>query len=207
MHGNKSRNIFLHISAFTCLSVLIVLCMLPTPQREEVTALQERAESIYQKGNFSQLDCLAYELVLRNQKGEILAYYDELQNYEQVVREIFTEKGIQELEQSYSGMTPLIFKKNGKVYRSSSTTESDSTTYFCNPSSIKMIGRGWNRFMYEAVLIPECRENQGNPVKIQFSLQRKKGRLLVEKLNYPGVFLYKGAYTDEQLQNFNISEL
>lgn len=118
------------------------------PTEEEIIELLHIAESIYQPGNFDTLSALSQENLLDG------SYYDEVGGYEEAVAEVFTEGGIQQLEETGFLQIPLIRKLDGKVYRVSPMTDSAVLTCYEIIDGVKLTAEDSGNYFYEITHTP-----------------------------------------------------
>ena len=186
-----------------------VLAYPKTPTEDQLTNLLGKAEGVYALGFDNVFEIGKQEVSLRSPAEEVIGYYDEILNYEEVVSEIFTQNGREQLESSGYGSLPRFLKKDGKIYRASNTLN-NSMEYLKEISSVKLLERTWNTFTYEAVVTPlyqwlDETEKQDSQT-IAFTVRIQDGKLKVEKLDYPGASGDEIGYTQEELDSISWHE-
>ena len=211
MLKNKKSLSVLLVFCTVCLLVGIGFCAYPdTPSDDELLSVLQDAESVYHPIDERLLATVSYELMLRNSQGEIIAYYDEVDGYEEVVPQIFTQNGIEELENLYDGSCPWFLKKDGKFYRSSCVTEARGTTYFhseynLNETLFRLVKRTWNSFTYEVTTTPEGVFGPRETIVLPVTVRREDGKLKIDSLLYPNPLCSsydENCYTQEELESF-----
>ena len=215
MLKNKKSLSVLLVFCTVCLLVGIGFYAYPdAPSDDELLSVLQDAESVYSPCSERLLHTVSGsgELMLRNSQGEIIAYYDEVDGYEEVVPQIFTQNGIEELENLYDGSCPWFLKKDGKFYRSSCVTEARGTTYFrseYNPNEtlFRLVNRTWNSFTYEVTTTPEGVFGPWETVVLPVTVRREDGKLKIDSLLYPMCYPYsKNHYTQEELETFHFDD-
>ncbi|MBR5559662.1 MAG: hypothetical protein IKU72_05405 [Oscillospiraceae bacterium] len=118
------------------------------PSEEEVIQLLHIAESIYQPGNYDVLSVISYE----NYIDEL--YYDEVGGYEEAAAEIFTQNGVEQLEETLFQEIPLIRKDGDKVYRASAMADSATLRCYELIDSVTLTAQNSGNFFYEITHTP-----------------------------------------------------
>ena len=217
MLKNKKSLSVLLVFCTVCLLVGIGFYIYPdAPSDDELLSVLQDAESVYHLGDERLLHTVSGsgELMLRNSQGEIIAYYDEVDGYEEVVPQIFTKNGIEELENSYNVTTPWILKKGGKVYRCSCMVVAEGTTYFhgeYNPNEtlFRLVNRTWNSFTYEVTTTPEGVFGPRETIVLPVTVCRENGKLKIDSLLYPNPLCSsydENCYTQEELETFHFDD-
>lgn len=119
-----------------------------SPTEEEIIELLHIAESIYQPGNFDTLSAVSQENYIND------LYYDEVDGYEEIVAEFFTQGGIEQLEKTVFLEIPLIYKEGNKVYRASAMTDSALTIYYEIIDGISLTAQDSGNYFYEITHTP-----------------------------------------------------
>lgn len=217
MLKNKKSLSVLLVFCTVCLIVGIGFYIYPdTPSDDELLSVLQDAESVYHLGDKRLLHTVSGsgELMLRNNQGEIVVYYDEIDGYEEIVPKIFTQNGIEELENSCDGSCPWILKKDGKIYRLSCMVVAAGTTYFhgeYNPNEtlFRLVNRTWNSFTYEVTTTPEGVFGPEETIVLPVTVRREDGKLKIDSLLYPNPLCSsydENCYTQEELETFHFDD-
>ena len=118
------------------------------PTEEAVIDLLRRAEAIYQPGNFDILSAVSQENFIDG------AYYDEVGGYEEAVAGIFTQNGIEQLEETVFLELPLFLREDGKVYRQSAMTDSAVLRCYELIDAVALTARDSGNYFYEITHVP-----------------------------------------------------
>ena len=118
------------------------------PTEEEIIELLHIAESIYQPGNFDALSAVSQENYIND------LYYDEVDGYEEIVAEFFTQGGVEQLEKTVFLEIPLIYKEGDKIYRASAMTDSALTIYYEIIEGISLTAQDSGNYFYEITHVP-----------------------------------------------------
>ncbi len=117
------------------------------PSENEIKELLQKADSLYQRNNYSLFETRNNTVVFSENNAYIL-----VNDYDSVVREIFTEKEIKELEATGTkdGL-PIYLKFDGKVYklRGENPNLVTSSTHYGIFHWIKLVSIEGNRFTYD----------------------------------------------------------
>lgn len=183
------------LAVLACASLLIGITFTGSeknalPDDAEVAQLLQKGEAVYQMGNTEILSVSQYEIRI----GDL--YYDEIENYDQAVANLFTPQGILQLEETCCLNIKLIQKQEDKIYRASAMTDSAVTVFFDNISSIELIEQQENRFTYKVTHTSRPIRDEGREFTSRMVLMREDGRLLIESFDYP---LRDGQTADVQL--------
>ena len=151
------------------------------PDQAQVSALIEQAEGIYHP-NHPALTSVENLLPFSNQDDPSdIRYYDEVEDYEQVAAQVFTDRAKQALEQAFFQEGPVLFKRDDKVYHISNAHDSMGITYFAEIVSLKQTERSGDRLTYQ---VPPV---LGEAVTYEMVLVEQDGKLLLEEFPYPMV--------------------
>ena len=123
-----------------------------------------------------------------------IRYYDEVEDYEQVAAQVFTDRAKQALEQAFFQDGPVLFKRDDKVYHISNAHDSMGITYFAEIVSLKQTERSGDRLTYQVTAKPAQRAESmddppvlGEAVTYEMVLVEQDGKLLLEEFPYPMV--------------------
>lgn len=164
------------------------------PDQAQVSALIEQAEGIYHP-NHPALTSVENLLPFSNQDDPSdIRYYDEVEDYDQVAAQVFTDRAKQALEQAFFQEGPVLFKRDDKVYHISNAHDSMGITYFAEIVSLKQTERSGDRLTYQVTAKPAQRAESmddppvlGEAVTYEMVLVEQDGKLLLEEFPYPMV--------------------
>ena len=164
------------------------------PDQAQVSALIEQAEGIYHP-NHPALTSVENLLPFSNQDDPSdIRYYDEVEDYEQVAAQVFTDRAKQALEHAFFREGPVLFNRDDKVYHISNAHDSMGITYFAEIVSLKQTERSGDRLTYQVTAKPAQRAESmddppvlGEAVTYEMVLVEQDGKLLLEEFPYPMV--------------------
>ena len=124
---------------------VLSLCGCTKQQAPDQAQVSEQAEGIYHP-NHPALTSVENLLPFSNQDDPSdIRYYDEVEDYEQVAAQVFTDRAKQALEQAFFREGPVLFKRDDKVYHISNAHDSMGITYFAEIVSLKQTERSGDR--------------------------------------------------------------
>ena len=141
---------------------------------EEIVNLVKKAEAVYQPGNREVLKFSG----LNNFYLDFPGQYDQIRNYDDVIFEIFTEEGISQLKNSATKKNyyPVIYEKDGKIYRVSSRDRKDDVLYYDTIYSTELIEENGNKKTYKITHV----SSESVSYISNFTVVEKNGKYLVE---------------------------
>ena len=165
---------------FFTAAVLMVLCLLgyqllfpaPTPTSEGVIQLLQQAEAIYQPGNTQ---------LVQSTPGQPEGY-DQLSGYDEAVASLFTDEGIEQLEQSTVDGKPLILRQDGSTFRLQAGE--DQTGFFDSVQAAKLLDQQGSLFAFRIEYPSPDGGDQPAQTDVVVAMQ-EDGSLLLYSLHYP----------------------
>lgn len=148
----KRRNGFLTFAAVLMLAAVtgsLIACsaVYNEPSENEIKELLQKADSVYQRNDYSLFKTRNNTVVFSEGNAYIL-----IDDYDSVIREIFTEKEIEKLEATGTkDGIPIYFDLDGKVYklRGENPDLITAKTHYSIIHWIKLISIEGNRFTYD----------------------------------------------------------
>ncbi|MBQ7874526.1 MAG: hypothetical protein IJ306_05125 [Oscillospiraceae bacterium] len=148
------------------------------PSDEEVTELIMKAQSVYQPADYTVLEAAKTGTQLYD------ISYEEIKNFNEVVPEIFSEKGIAELKSvQIPEIGENVFVENAeKYYRLLSVTDED-IIYYNAVLSVELIEQNENSFIYE--IMHKSLDKFGNSKEYTsyITIAEQDGKYLVESFD------------------------